>query len=99
MSKYLLLFVLALGGCSEPSHTPSDRSVSTIQVEWLQPSQVNQKCREIGYKGGEVEGCAAVSSTRCTIYAPMPKSFNDKAGLQLLGHEAWHCFGAKHREP
>lgn len=32
----------------------------------------------------------------CTITAVEPRDFNDGALMALLGHEAWHCFGARH---
>lgn len=46
-------------------------------------------------------GCADVAdlgpgNVKCDLYAQQPKDFNDAARLAVLGHEAFHCFGAKH---
>lgn len=53
-----------------------------------------------GYCGGREEALACAvtmaGSEVCTIYFVPPKDFNDRDGLLILGHEAWHCMGAKH---
>jgi hypothetical protein len=34
----------------------------------------------------------------CLIIAVEPDNFQDRERLAVLGHEAWHCFGARHAE-
>ena len=79
----------------------------TIQMHWL-PSMaaVNEKCLSLGTKDGPdsaVKAYGACARSKpddisiCEIYAKEPDSFDDEKQLTNLGHEMWHCFGARHK--
>lgn len=71
---------------------------SNISVVWHNSvDSINHSC---GNKNFTLYGCALPNfnnvSNSCTIHVIEPKNFNDVALLAVLGHEVWHCFGAKH---
>jgi hypothetical protein len=71
---------------------------TTITVHWT--DDVDEISRLCGSDKIYV-GCADVvmvspTTSRCTMWLPQPKDFNDEVRLKILGHEAWHCFGARH---
>jgi hypothetical protein len=45
-----------------------------------------------------VHGCAMrdPGSDRCVLFLVEPKDFQDRERLAVLGHEFWHCTGARH---
>lgn len=45
-----------------------------------------------------VHGCAirAPDSDKCIVFAVQPEHFDDAGRLAVLGHELWHCQGARH---
>lgn len=99
--KFLITSILAcvlLSACdSKPKNASAKWDHANVDVVWIPAGKVNAKCQELKVIDAPVAaGCAAVSRNSCTIYLPQPTSFNDKTGLQLLGHEVWHCFGATH---
>jgi hypothetical protein len=50
------------------------------------------------YKGlsHRANGCAFGDVGNCHIVAIQPDNFLDKQALEVMGHELWHCLGAKH---
>ena len=45
-----------------------------------------------------VHGCAMKDpgSDRCVMFLVEPKDFQDRERLAVVGHEFWHCTGARH---
>jgi hypothetical protein len=48
-----------------------------------------------------VTGCSETvqylaNENRCTVWASMPRNFDDEPRLAILGHELLHCLGAQH---
>lgn len=99
----LLLLCTAFAACNQYSgETPSDRTTSDIEVHWTPALKISDVCHAMGISGDDIlNGCARSkpgNALVCEIYAVEPKSFSDSAALKVLGHETWHCFGAKHPE-
>lgn len=65
-------------------------SVNAGRVGWTPPTPIDA-CAFI--TGGTL---AHLSPPVCSIRAVKPASFRDQKNLALLGHEAYHCFGANH---
>lgn len=87
--RFLLLFLLA--GCTvEPADT---QSVKLTLV--ASSAEIKAKCGNDPLEGF---GCAKQHRSAinpggaCEIVAIRPRSFDDKAAIQTLGHELWHCF-------
>jgi hypothetical protein len=57
-------------------------------------------CRPLGTPMSVTHGCAMLDDDgeNCLIIAVEPDNFQDRERLAVLGHEAWHCFGARHAE-
>lgn len=72
------------------------RGTATIHVRWVRSKlEAHKACSDAGAQGFNI-GCAFGTSDNCTIIMAQPADFNDIEGLTLLGHETWHCLGAKH---
>lgn len=98
-----IVTALLVSGCSSHSgDTSSDRTTTAIAVTWLPQAEVNDVCRKLGVAGSDLLGGCARSRPGdpavCEVYATEPKNFGDSKALQVLGHEAWHCLGARHAE-
>ena len=70
-----------------------------VTVVWRYGTQawVNNMCG--GRPGGDdVFGCSMrdPNSDRCVMFLVAPKDFQDRERLAVLGHELWHCTGARH---
>src|SRR3954471_9663120 len=70
-----------------------------VTVVWRYGSRewVNNMCG--GPPGGDdVFGCSMKDpdSDRCVMFLVAPKDFQDREHLAVLGHELWHCQGARH---
>ena len=112
MTRIALLALLLSGCSVLPTPSVKVESASgtrsLITVKFAEPAEVHTLCEnlanEIATTGaffGYYKACAFVRSTEhgithCEIIATEPKDFEDVNGLALLGHEVWHCFGAKH---
>lgn len=82
-------------------------SKTTIEIHWLPTQQaVSDKCISLGTNDGPEAGPKAYNGCArskpddikiCEIYLVEPKNFDDREALEALGHETWHCFGAKHK--
>ena len=95
----VVLGAAALQACDQtPQKTVHAQwDTANISVVWVPTSEIDAKCQALGVKDARVAGaCAAVTRNHCTIYTPQPRNFNDRPNMYLLGHEAWHCFGAFH---
>lgn len=72
-------------------------SYAYIAVQWVTRVDDIEGCK------GLVYGCAHVviddqGYGHCTIFVFQPEDFNDYLRLAMLGHEFWHCLGARHVE-
>lgn len=69
---------------------------TTVYIQWVRnKAEGNRVCVSKGapeYSGA----CAYGTTDSCNIVAIQPKDFNDTEALAVLGHEFWHCLGAKH---
>ena len=70
-----------------------------VTVVWRYGDQawVNNMCG--GRPGADdVFGCSMrdPNSDRCVMFLVAPKDFQDRERLAVLGHELWHCTGARH---
>lgn len=108
----VLLFSVILSGCASINKYDLVKEVeavtkSTVTLFFLTPKEVEEKCEsylsEHRLKSNQVfKACSVLITTPesdtsvCEVVAPKPKNFADWKNLSLLGHEIWHCFGAKH---
>ena len=79
-----------------------------VNLQYLPALEVNRECsKQAGLPAGAgvsvfVQGCAILSpdpqtgNQMCTVIVVKPKGFNEHNSLMVLGHEVWHCFGARH---
>jgi hypothetical protein len=79
-----------------------------VNVEYLDTEDLQKKCAQVTNSfatvGQTFLGCAQTSrhfksneeTNVCTIWTMTPTTFNDKALVQVLGHELLHCIGASH---
>jgi hypothetical protein len=70
-----------------------------VTIVWRYGNQewVNNMCG--GRPGADdVFGCSMKdpNSDRCVMFLVAPKDFQDRERLAVLGHELWHCTGARH---
>lgn len=109
MIRIILLICLMLTACNDSTSNRYDTvnkdtwTKTTIKVIWVNKSEIDKVCSDLGTKdggGAQYGGCARSSPLEvnvCEVYAPQPENFNDDTALVNLGHEVWHCFGAKHK--
>jgi hypothetical protein len=80
-------------------------NTKTIEMHWMNEKQVNDTCIQYGTTSGGTgagigyEACARTKPSDpsiCEIYAVQPSNFEDTKNLSTIGHELWHCMGAKH---
>lgn len=103
---YLTALALVGGGilgCTQGTgETSSDRTASSVEMHWMSAGAVSDACHQMGVVGHDsLNGCARSkpgNAAVCEIYAVEPKNFEDSNALKVLGHELWHCMGAKHPE-
>lgn len=109
MYKFLsLVALLFLTGCYSITHYPEQQdtiSKSTIthtevRVIWHKSvDEINAACR---FKTNRITyACASVfiqnQRSICLIHTIEPNDFTDQVRLMILGHEFWHCLGARHK--
>jgi hypothetical protein len=76
---------------------------TTIKVIWESRLRIDDICQSLGTRDGgtgHYNACSKSSDNDinvCEIHAVRPDDFDDSRALEVLGHEAWHCFGAKHK--
>ena len=103
-----LVISLAMGGCAEFEYardvaptvmTNGGQSDGEIRVVWRfgTPEYIHRMC-SIREGGPIIHGCAARNpdGKSCVIYVVQPRNFQDDGRLAVLGHEFWHCLGARH---
>lgn len=103
----LVLFVF-LTGCYNITKYPEQQETITksiitlteVKIVWHKDiDDIGKSCKEL--PKGNFYGCAIVFANSeksiCIIHAIEPNNFNDLVKLQILGHEFWHCLGARHR--
>jgi hypothetical protein len=78
-------------------HAADEKGEVTIVWRFGTPEWVNNMC---GGKPGAVDvfGCSMrdPQSDRCVMFLVTPSNFQDRDHLAVLGHELWHCQGARH---
>jgi hypothetical protein len=108
----LLAVAVALQGCADMGNFNYARDVGstdasrlgsikgTVYISWRMgsPEWVAIMCQPMGKQGPPAHACAILDDDgeNCVIFAVEPRNFQDQQRLAVLGHEAWHCFGAKH---
>jgi hypothetical protein len=84
-------------GSREALRTADEKGEVTVVWRFGTPDWVNNMC---GGKPGanDVFGCSMrdANSDRCVMFLVTPKDFQDRDHLAVLGHELWHCQGARH---
>ena len=81
-------------------------TTATIEVHWISADRISDVCKSLGTKDGGGNpatnvygGCARSKPGNikiCEVYAVEPRDFDDLEHIKHFGHEAWHCFGARH---
>jgi hypothetical protein len=106
--RYLpLLVILAVAACEQSSTqyktiSKASRTMTTLELHWVPRKDISAVCSGLGTKdgfSGIFNGCARSKPTDltiCEIYLPQPNDFDDTPAIMALGHETWHCLGAKH---
>lgn len=104
MPVLLLILCLLLSGCHTISAYPvgqpdlvtkSSLTEVRVSVNWVKSvDQLNSLCR---VPDKIVYGCAFSYENYCKIHVIEPRDFDDIALLAMLGHEFWHCLGARHK--
>ena len=97
MSRFSLLLVALVAGCSSQPVVPDER----IAVVWNRVEDPHQTCEGLSGRKSffNVLGCshwteasASGAPRTCSIYAPAPRSERDLQRFATLGHELMHCF-------
>jgi hypothetical protein len=85
-------------GSVVPTRLAYEKGNVTISWKLGSPEWVSIMCRPMGAQIAVIHGCAMLDADgeNCLIIAVEPTSFQDRERLAVLGHEAWHCFGALH---
>jgi hypothetical protein len=108
----IVIVFLLLQGCSVLGRFDYARDVGSVRatrwahekgqvaISWKlgSPEWVAIMCRPLGTAASITHGCAMLDDDgeNCLIIAVEPENFQDRERLAVLGHEAWHCFGARH---
>ena len=84
-------------GSREVTRAAEDHGEVTVVWKFGPPEWVTRMCRAQPWQKG-VFGCSMrdTGSERCLVIAVEPHDFKDFDRLAVLGHEAWHCMGARH---
>jgi hypothetical protein len=108
----LMGLAIILAACStSPSYTYGNSQTKTeakwsstsIEVHWISKADISRICKELGATDSSSDIYSACARSKpntvnvCEIYTVQPKNFDDTKNLTILGHEAWHCFGATHK--
>ena len=84
-------------GSRDATRIADDKGEMTVVWRYGSAEWVNNMC---GGKPGanDVFGCSMrdPGSDRCVMFLVAPKDFQDRDHLAVLGHELWHCTGARH---
>lgn len=84
-------------GSKVPTRVADPKGEVTVVWRYGDQAWVNNMCG--GRPGGDdVFGCSMKdpNSDRCVMFLVAPKDFQDRERLAVLGHELWHCTGARH---
>jgi len=107
----VLAISLVTGGCATPvfqyAHDVGSREVlekaqpyGEVRLTWRLGSAawVNAICGGDSVKQPNVHGCALRDdrSGECTLFLVEADDFQDVQRLAVMGHELWHCLGARH---
>lgn len=99
MIKYIPLLLLL--GCHSINYYPEQRKITSrstidqINLRVIWTTNIDEIAKACGSKR-VTYGCAIAINNSCVIYVVEPIDFNDTPKLAMLGHEVWHCLGAKH---
>jgi hypothetical protein len=106
-----LVSAALLGGCATIAEYPEQPPLTTggsveisrisihvvTDLDELQKKCLNRSMNYIVYACAYPGlGYPDPKKSVCTIFAFMPENREDAVKVALLGHEAWHCFGAAH---
>ena len=101
-----LLPLLLLCGFSDTYYHQKDlvnkaqADLVVVHISWTGLNEINKHCPP-KEEGTISVGCADFKVTGlnsiCTIWVEEPLDFNDQTRLAVLGHEFWHCAGARHK--
>lgn len=102
-----IVIVLTIVACNQQSSqydtiSKATRQSTTIELHWVAKNDISDVCTRLGAKdsrSGLYNGCARSKPSDlsiCEIYVTQPNSFDDTVAIAALGHETWHCLGAKH---
>lgn len=83
-----------------PTITKSTTTTVKVYVQWHESvDSITKACSD--NKNILIYGCAVSFTSKensiCIIHAMEPKNFSDAPKLAILGHEFWHCLGARHQ--
>jgi hypothetical protein len=84
-------------GSRDATRLAEEKGEVTVVWRYGTREWVNNMCG--GRPGGDdVFGCSMrdPGSDRCVMFLVAPKDFQDRERLAVLGHELWHCTGARH---
>lgn len=103
----LLLVSILLTGCHSIDAYPNTQSpllskstVNSVYVHVRWHKSVDTLTDACTNDNRLMYGCAYFTTIEnknfCVIHAIEPKDFGDAAKMAILGHEFWHCLGARH---
>jgi hypothetical protein len=93
MRAILSCLLLSSCGFSQPYVREPHLQTVAVQVAWLTPEQIHQRC------GAGAAACSTVNTfdgQMGLIWAQMPRAFDDYERVYQLGHELLHSLGATH---
>lgn len=99
-----ILVLIAAFACERKVHGYSSQPVTTQRAVGETTQLTVHFVRDVDeillfcphLTGGTYYGCSKQGLGTCDVYLQQPSDFNDVSRLATLGHEVWHCMGARH---
>jgi hypothetical protein len=100
-----ILVLFSLSGCHQVTEVPSvgkttadyNRDRVIVYVHWTADiDKIGKACDQPSDYGCAQSQQLGPEDWKCDVYAQRPTDFNDKARLQVVGHELLHCLGGQH---